>query len=292
MIPHSVVYRNCDANVQAKSGTTTCAFALNAFYEYYTTQRPARMDVWSPAAGRKLSTRRSGADYIVCRTVDGGRVRFALRAINAYTPALAQAYAASPNLGPDQARSRRPASSASAASSQSSTLHQETRVCYPAVDLPAVTLPAVTLPAVTLPAVTIPAAKLGGTSYPAQHYPEQHHPAQHYPAQHYAAQHYDGSCFDAPKAFAPQSTSLLPSQAYASVDPSYSPALTTRYWGAADTSTSPPDPTAPGFGEFNAAGFPKNQYVRPYVRTDGTYVSGYWRNSPDDGLPTCMVISC
>ena len=287
-----VPYRNCDTNVQAKAGTTTCAFALNAFYEYYTKQRPARMDVWSPAAGHELSTRCSGANLIVCRTADGGRVRFAVRAIEAYTQASAQAYGASANLGPDQAKSRRSAPSASGAPSQSSTLHQDARVCYSAVDLPAVTLPAVTLPAVTLPAVTIPAASIDGTHYPAQHYPAQHYPAQHYPAQHYPAQHYNGGCFDAPKAFAPQNTSMLPAQAYDSVDPSYSPTLTTRYWSAAGTSTSPPDPAAPGFGEFNAAGFPKNQYVRPYVRSDGTYVSSYWRNSPDDGLPTCKVISC
>jgi len=55
---------------------------------------------------------------------------------------------------------------------------------------------------------------------------------------------------------------------------------------------SVPAPTAPGFGEFNAAGFPKNQYVRPYVTRTGTLVSGYWRNSPSDGLPTCHIISC
>jgi hypothetical protein len=49
---------------------------------------------------------------------------------------------------------------------------------------------------------------------------------------------------------------------------------------------------AAGFGELNAAGFPKNQYVRSYVRRDGTFVHSYWRNSPSDGLPTCRVISC
>jgi hypothetical protein len=77
---------------------------------------------------------------------------------------------------------------------------------------------------------------------------------------------------------------------YDGLDGSYSQALTDRYWD--DLRATAPDPTAPGFGEVNAAGFPKNQYVRPYVRRDGTVVSGYWRNSPSDGLPTCRVITC
>jgi hypothetical protein len=52
-------------------------------------------------------------------------------------------------------------------------------------------------------------------------------------------------------------------------------------------------PTYSGsIGGFNAAGFPKNQYVRPYIRSDGTSVNGYWRNSPTDGLPTCQFVSC
>lgn len=46
------------------------------------------------------------------------------------------------------------------------------------------------------------------------------------------------------------------------------------------------------YGGFNEAGFPKNQYVRPYLRRDGTFVHGYWRNSPSDGLPTCRIIRC
>ena len=76
-----------------------------------------------------------------------------------------------------------------------------------------------------------------------------------------------------------------------SLDPAFSPDLGESCWTSASGS-SVPDPTAPGFGELNEAGFPKNQYVRPYVRRDGTPVSGYWRNSPTDGLPTCEVISC
>ena len=138
-----------------------------------------------------------------------------------------------------------------------------------------------------MPAVTLPAVDVGGTHYPAQHYS-----AQHYSAQHYAATHYAGQCFNAPAAFAPANTSLLPTDAYRVVDAAYSAELTNKYWDSAGNSINNPDPTASGFGEFNAAGFPKNEYVRPYVRQDGTMVSGYWRNSPTDGLPTCQLIKC
>jgi hypothetical protein len=79
---------------------------------------------------------------------------------------------------------------------------------------------------------------------------------------------------------------------YAAIDPGFSSSLSQRYWASAGPDVSVPDSTAPGFGSDNAAGFPKNQYVRPYVRSDGTMVTGYWRNDPTDGLPTCEVISC
>lgn len=37
-----------------------------------------------------------------------------------------------------------------------------------------------------------------------------------------------------------------------------------------------------GYGSFNDAGCVKDQYVSGYFRSNGTYVSGYWRNSPYD----------
>jgi hypothetical protein len=49
------------------------------------------------------------------------------------------------------------------------------------------------------------------------------------------------------------------------------------------------DPPSSG-GKLNAAGFSLNQYVRPYMRRDGTPVNGYWRNSPSDGLPTHSLL--
>jgi hypothetical protein len=154
------------------------------------------------------------------------------------------------------------------------------RVCYPKVHLAAVQLPAVDLPATTLPAFTF-----NGHRYPARYLPGQHIPGSIIPATTIP-----GGCFDAPASFAPAATTVRVT-GYDRLDRDFSGPLSDRYWGA-NSEVSAPDPTAAGFGDLNAAGFPKNQYVRPYVRRDGTAVSGYWRNSPSDGLPTCRVISC
>ena len=165
------------------------------------------------------------------------------------------------------------------------------RVCYPGFTIPAFTIPAVTIPAVTIPAVTIPRTCFGGVCYPAQHYPAQHYPAQHYPAQHFAAVHVAASCFNVPAVFAPARTTVRVRN-YGGIDRAFSPALSSKYWVGAGGSASYPNPYAAGFGGYNAAGFPKNQYVRSYIRRDGTFVHGYWRNSPTDGLPTCHIIHC
>lgn len=108
---------------------------------------------------------------------------------------------------------------------------------------------------------------------------------------HIPAQTIEGGCYDASDDFLPDNTTYLADEDYADIDRSYSAGLTRRYWSS-DPSTAYPDYSAPGFGEHNAAGYPRNQYVRAYVRRDGTYVSGYWRNSPADGLPTCRIVNC
>jgi hypothetical protein len=148
-------------------------------------------------------------------------------------------------------------------------------------------LPAVVLPATSIPATTLPAFDLGGTHYPAQHLPAEHISGTRIPAQHIGR-----TCLDAPAAFALPKTTLLSTNGYRSIDDNYSPQLTARYWDSIGTSVDIPDPSAAGFGETDAAGLPKNQYVRSYIRSDGTFVSGYWRNSPSDGVSTCSVVGC
>ncbi len=143
-------------------------------------------------------------------------------------------------------------------------------------------------PDVVIPPTTIPAIEVGGTYLPAQTLPGQTIP---------------GTCFDsAAAAYLPPVDTTVLADGYAAIDPDFSPELSEAYWDsvpvAPATSSSGysgsyvPDFTAPGFGELNEAGFPKNQYVRPYLRRDGTSVTGHWRNSPSDGLPTCSIIDC
>jgi hypothetical protein len=175
------------------------------------------------------------------------------------------------------------------------------RVCWPARVLPAVnipgsTIPASKIPASTIPGSTIPRSCLAGqctpaTTLPAVTLPATALPAVHLPPVHFPAQRLPKTCLDVPVAFTPRRTTVRVA-GYAAIDPKFSSTLSTRYWKAAGAAVSVPDPTASGFGSTNAAGYPKNQYVRPYVRSDGTAVSGYWRNSPSDGLPTCKIISC
>lgn len=132
--------------------------------------------------------------------------------------------------------------------------------CYPSLTLPAVEIPAVPelgIPPETIPEETIP-----------------------------------GDCIDAPDGFELEATTLASAEDYVGIDPDYSPALTSTYWRDVGESSLVPDHSAAGFGRVNAAGYPRNQYVRAYLRSDGTFVSGYWRNSPSDGLSTCQVINC
>jgi hypothetical protein len=175
------------------------------------------------------------------------------------------------------------------------------RVCWPGFSIPALTIPAVTIPAVTIPAVTIPAVTIPGfwfaghwyaaQHYAAQHYPAQRYPAQHYRAQHYPAQHYGATCFSSSTALAPSQTTVRVRN-YRATDRRFSPHLSSLYWQRAGLTVSYPNVFAPGYGQLNGAGFPKNQYVRSYLRRDGTFVNAYWRNSPTDGLPTCRIIRC
>ena len=78
--------------------------------------------------------------------------------------------------------------------------------------------------------------------------------------------------------------SYTPTYSYGYTPSYHSYGYTPRYsWGYSPSSY---------YGQLNGAGFPKNQWVRPYYRSSGTYVPGYWRNSPNDGLPTCRIIRC
>lgn len=94
-------FARCDANVSAKTPTTTCGFASNAFYEYWTSGKAERIRAYSPATHRVFSARCTGhGDSVECATSDGGVARFARAAIDRYTQEQADAYAAGHDVGP------------------------------------------------------------------------------------------------------------------------------------------------------------------------------------------------
>ena len=99
------------------------------------------------------------------------------------------------------------------------------------------------------------------------------------------------TCYSRSNYLAPRQTTVRVTN-YRAVDRSFSPQLSSLYWRPAGRTVSIPNTFATGYGQLNAAGFPRNQFVRGYVRRDGTYVRPYWRNSPTDGLPTCRLIRC
>jgi hypothetical protein len=93
-------FRRCDTNISAKKVTTTCGFASNAFYEYWTSNQAARIRVYSPATRRSFSTRCSvKAEYVECATSDGGVARFSQGAVDDYSQAQADAYVANHDTG-------------------------------------------------------------------------------------------------------------------------------------------------------------------------------------------------
>jgi hypothetical protein len=170
------------------------------------------------------------------------------------------------------------------------------RVCWPGVKVPAVEIAAITIPAkeipakeitiptipgwvapaiptITIPAITIPAVSIPAVSIPGYTVPER--------------------CFDseATDALPPSKTSVRVRN-YHRIDSSFSLAMSIAYWRQTGPSSLIPDHSAEGFGESTAAGFAKNQYVRTYVRTDGTLVPGHWRKATGDGRPTCKIIRC
>jgi hypothetical protein len=135
--------------------------------------------------------------------------------------------------------------------------------CWKGSTMPVVTIPAITIPAVTIPAVTIP-----GYTIPAR-------------------------CYDTDKTEAPApSKTTVRVRSYNRIDSQFSLALSIAYWRQTGDSSSVPSHAARGFAEVNAAGHVKNQYVRPYLRSNGTFVPGHWRYGNADGQPTCTIIRC
>ena len=177
------------------------------------------------------------------------------------------------------------------------------RVCWPGVEVPPVELPALTIPAKEIPAKnhvlpTIPGGCVGDTCWEAPAMPTITIPAVTIPAVTIPAVTIPGytlpkRCFESDKTEMPSpSETTVRVHNYQRIDSQFSLALSIAYWRQTGNSSSVPNPDARGFGEVNAAGFVKNQYVRSYLRRDGTFVPGHWRHGKGDGRPTCKIIRC
>jgi hypothetical protein len=95
-------YRMCDPNIVARVDTTTCTFAQNVFWVYWTSGEASPISVYSPAVHRsfRVSCTNDGVG-VACTSRDDGGVRFSVAALDAYSQAQAEAYAANHDLGPD-----------------------------------------------------------------------------------------------------------------------------------------------------------------------------------------------
>jgi hypothetical protein len=92
----------CDANIEVKAATTTCAFAQNVFLEYWSATQSgdgASIEAYSPAAKRTYALTCSGSTLITCRAGDGSYVRFPAAAVDVYDADQAATYACSHDVG-------------------------------------------------------------------------------------------------------------------------------------------------------------------------------------------------
>lgn len=93
------VRKTC-GNLMVTRDSVTCGFAQNVFYEYWTatdggSSTIGRISAYSPALGRELKLTCDEGVSVSCFTEAGGEVRIPVGALDDYTQADADAYAAS-----------------------------------------------------------------------------------------------------------------------------------------------------------------------------------------------------
>lgn len=94
-------YVKCDANIAAKANTTSCAFAQDVFYEFWSNRPATTFRANSPVTHKSYNVSCSvRAGRVACATRDGSAVRFSEAAVDAYTQEQADKYAATHELGP------------------------------------------------------------------------------------------------------------------------------------------------------------------------------------------------
>lgn len=93
---------SCDGNVKAKSPQTSCPFAENVFWAYWSYEKTRRLKVWSPTVQETFTVRcRQYSSTVRCTTPEHAVVRIRAAAIDAYTQSDADRYATGHDLGPD-----------------------------------------------------------------------------------------------------------------------------------------------------------------------------------------------
>jgi hypothetical protein len=108
----------CDAQITVKTSTTSCAFGENVFYGYWNAQDQGddAFAAYSPVSKQSYPMTCVTGTTVVCRAGDGGEVRFAQAAIDAYDSTQATHYAETHDTGPTDAASD-PSSDGSTAAS-------------------------------------------------------------------------------------------------------------------------------------------------------------------------------
>jgi hypothetical protein len=97
----SAGYVKCDANIAARASTTSCAFAQDVFYEFWSNRPATTFRAYSPATHESYDVRCSvRAGQVACATRDGSAVTFSEAAVDAYTQEQADKYAATHDVGP------------------------------------------------------------------------------------------------------------------------------------------------------------------------------------------------
>jgi hypothetical protein len=99
--------KSCDANIRAKVGTTSCAFAENVFYEFWKALDAGDDAViaYSPVTGRRYSLACTTGTTVVCTAGDGAEVRFPMSAVDAYDSSQAEAFRCGHQTTADDSRS-------------------------------------------------------------------------------------------------------------------------------------------------------------------------------------------
>ncbi|HMJ36777.1 MAG TPA: DUF3761 domain-containing protein [Baekduia sp.] len=98
------VWKNCDTNIKARVGTTSCAFAENVFYGFWRAleQGDDGFRAYSPVTHRRYAMTCAASLTVTCRAEDGGSVRFSRASVDLYTDTQAEAFCRSRAVTPTE----------------------------------------------------------------------------------------------------------------------------------------------------------------------------------------------